>query len=236
MTNQHLVHYQSIRIGQIREWYETNARPQRTEQLDTSVRYLLVWVVFNALYNVADIPNREFKGLDRWTERPQFRGNSEGQNLVNIASLLASDFPQQLFESNQKFIRDLAERVPDVEQPDEVEEIPYFTNDNDPLMFRPRNASGIASLDNRLILESGHTVFEYSSLDADIDADDKLTDPETFIRQLIFVLYQLRNNIAHGGSAAFFKRKMLALRAIDTLDTIVQHLLAKPEILLATED
>jgi hypothetical protein len=96
---------------------------------------------------------------------------------------------------------------------------------------------GIASIDNRLVLDDGTVLFQYQHLDLNLNKDNFPNDCRKLFRQLIFVLYQLRNNIVHGGSAAYFMQKTeLSTGAIRLLDDIVWYILGHPELLEQDEE
>ncbi len=207
------------------------------QEIYSSIRYLLSWTAFNALYNVADIANRKPNKPNQHTGQPRVSRTRERSKLTVIAHRLAvnGNFIQDLYRGNRDFCDQLANRIPQVSQPDTMDEIPYEV-DGEVFVFRSNEIRGVASLDNRVILDGGYKLFEYESLVVKEKKDGTLKDPKIFSRQLIFVLYQIRNNVAHGGSAAFFSRwNKLSEGAIKILDHIVRHLLKNQDILLSNE-
>ena len=85
---------------------------------------------------------------------------------------------------------------------------------------------------NRLFLENGKVLFQYHCLDLDLAQDNLPKDRRNFFLQLLYMLYQLRNNIVHGGSAAFFMQKTdLTVGALRLLDALVQYLFHHSELL-----
>ncbi len=230
--------YQQERITHIRNWYQMWSDLHLDKELDSSVRYLLAWTVFNALYNVADMPNRKPKKPSQSTGQPRVSWTRERSKLKKIAHRLAAngDFIQDLYRRNRDFCDQLASRTPQVSQPDPVDEIPYEV-DGEVFIFHSNEIRGVASLDNRVILDGGYKLFEYETLVIEKRKDGTLIDPKIFIRHMVFVLYQIRNNVAHGGSAAFFLRgNKVSEGAITVLDHIVRHLLKNQDILLSNEE
>ena len=125
-------------------------------------------------------------------------------------------------------------RRPTVQQPKEIESISYSCNDQN-YTFDLEDVKGIASTDNRVILPTGEgIVFQYCLLDLELDDSKNPKDPNRFIEQLIFCLYQIRNNIVHGGSATFgMQKKELASQSNEILEKIIDHLFSYNELLLS---
>ena len=227
MTRRTLAQYQAQRIESVAEWHRRVASPQVTDGQDSSVRYLLLWTTFNALYNLLDMPKRKLRKPDEETGSPRLVHRGERAKLDGVAKLLAQDnvFLAGLLDQHIAFLQDLAQRFPGVSQPDAADDIHYSAKGEE-FCFHLKQARGVASLDNRVILDDGHKVFEYSTLTEPITQKAVLAKPERFMRELVFVLYQIRNNVAHGGSAAFFRRgNKVADGAIAVLSSIVQSLL-----------
>jgi hypothetical protein len=125
----------------------------------------------------------------------------------------------------------LAQRTPQVQQPPNTTAI-QFEHEHQSYTLNFDDLHGIASIDNRIYLENGKVLFQYHHLDLDLTQDNLPKDCRKFFLQLLYMLYQLRNNIVHGGSAAFFMQKTaLSSEAIRLLDTIVWHLIDHPELL-----
>jgi hypothetical protein len=200
-----------------------------------SIRYMALWAVFNALYNIADYPKVKIKNvsIDDGQLIPIIRGRDENTKLCFISRKLSQDrqFVAEIMSYHREFITHLAQRPPDVHQPPNVRSI-QFQHEDQSYVFDLSELYGIASLDNRIFLQNGTVLFQYRHLDLELDEDNSPHDRAKFFRQLIFMLYQLRNNIVHGGSAAFFMMKTeLTISAIGLLESIVQHLFGHTEIL-----
>jgi hypothetical protein len=235
MPDKPLREYQLTRITNIEAWYRRIAAPHVTPGQDSSVRYLLLWTTLNALYNVLDMPKRRLRRPDSTTLRPRLDKRGEDAKLRELARVLAKDvaFASDLLVRHRDFLRRVSRRSPAVTQPDEAEEIHYEV-DGQEYVFTPKRARGIASLDRRVILADGHKVYEYSMLNWPISEDAVIADTERFVREALFVLYQIRNNVAHGGAAAFFKRgDKVSEGAMAILDDFVRYMFENHEILLS---
>ncbi len=194
---------------------------------------MALWAVFNALYNIADIPKVTIKSVmvDDGITKPNIRGRSEDAKLRFISRRFAEDdqFTTELLRDNRGFIKYLSTRTPEVQQPTGTTAIQY-EYEGQRYTCDLANLHGIASIDNRCFLPNGEVLFQYHHLDLDLDANGFPIDRQKFYRQLIFMLYQLRNNIVHGGSATFFMHKTrLSIGAIRLLNSLVQYLFNHPE-------
>jgi hypothetical protein len=201
------------------------------------VRYLLLWTTFNGLYNVAEMPRRKLKKpvAEGGLSQPRVTFIGERTKLRRIANMLSKDtaLVNSLAEDHAQFIRDIERRRPSVRQPDNAREIQYQVG-GEAYVFEPKEARGVASLDNRVVLADGHKIFEFASLSTTRASDGAIADPKQFMRELLLILYQIRNNVAHGGAAAFFKRgNKVSQGAIEALNVIVQYLFDNQRILLA---
>lgn len=229
-----LSNYQHERVSDVRRWYENIYRPL-DGYAPEGIRYMALWAVFNALYNIADFPKVKLKSVssDDGKTKPYIRGCTEDEKLRFISRGLAKDvqFVAAIMRDHNKFIKHLAQRKPEVEQPAGITSI-NFEHDGQSYVLNLSELNGIASIDNRTFLENGAVLFQYYHLDLNLNKDNLPNDRKKFFRQLVFVLYQLRNNIVHGGSTAFFMRKTeLSLGAISLLEDIVRHLLVNLELL-----
>ncbi len=226
--------YQRERVNDVRQWYESIYCPL-DGYAPQSIRYMALWAVFNALYNVADYPKVKLKRVnnDDGMIKPVIRGGSEDDKLRFISRRLAqqNQLIANIFRDHSEFITYLGRRTPEVQQPPHTQSV-QFQHDGDDYSIDLSKLHGIASIDSRVFLNDGTVLFQYHSLELVLDDDHLPRDKQKFFRQLIYVLYQLRNNIVHGGSAAFFMRKTeLSIGAIGLLDDIVRHLFNNPELL-----
>lgn len=229
-----LTDYQRERVNDVRQWYE-NIYCLLDGHAPESIRYMTLWAVFNALYNIADYPKVKLKKVseDEGKPNPNIRGQKEKEKLVFISKSISKDkkLVASIFQNHIEFIKHLAQRRPEVHQPPGVTSI-NFEHNGQNYSLNLSGLYGIASIDNRLFLDDGSVLFQYHHLELNLNKDKLPKDPQKFFKQLIFMLYQLRNNIVHGGSAAFFMQKTeLSSGAISLLDDIVRHLLDHPELL-----
>lgn len=234
MANRELIEYQQERIRHIRSWHHRIGDPENHHNLDTGIQFLLVWTTFNALYNVVDMPNRKPLKPRKANNKPKISWTRETTKMKNIVDVVGRnpDFIRSLYRENRAFCDELSSRRPRVSQPQEIDAIHYEV-EGESYTFHPNEAQGIASLDNRVILEDGSKLFEYSSLNIAKDERGRLTDPRDFLWRLILILYQIRNNIAHGGSAAFFARGNKVSRdSVQVLHRIVNYLLHNHDMLI----
>lgn len=226
--------YQRERIEDVRSWYAHVYRPLDGHASE-SIKYMALWAVFNALYNIADYPKVALKSVSSndGKIKPYIRGRDDDKKLRFIARKLAQDtqYITSVLRDHIEFITHLANRVPEVQQPTNTTTI-QFEHEHQSYMLNLSDLHGIASIDNRVFLEDGKVLFQYHHLDLDLSRENLPKDRRKFFLQLLYMLYQLRNNIVHGGSAAYFMQKTyLSIGAISLLDTIVQHLFEHPELL-----
>ena len=229
-----LLQYQLERIGAVRSWYDDVYRPLDGHAPE-SIRYMALWAVLNALYNIADYPNVKLRRVnnDNGIIKPYIRGRGEEDKLRFIARQLAQDdqFSAAIVHHHLDFIVHLAQRTPEVQQPPNTRVV-EFVFDGNSFLLDLSQLHGLASLDNRVFLDNQTVLFQYHHLELDLDGNNLPRDRNKFFRQLIFMLYQLRNNIVHGGSAAFFMKKtQLSVGAIRLLNDIVHQLLDHPSLL-----
>lgn len=229
-----LSNYQLERVADVRRWYEDIHRPLDGHAPE-SVRYMTLWAVFNALYNIADYPKVELKSVssDDGKTKPYIHGRNDDKKLRFISRSISKDISlvTTIMQDHFEFINLLTQRKPEVHQPSGVTSID-FEHDGQSYTLDLTDLHGIASIDNRLFLKNGSVLFQYHHIELNLNKDNLPKDRQKFFRQLLYILYQLRNNIVHGGSAAFFMRKtQLSIGAIRLLDDIVRHLLDHPELL-----
>ena len=226
--------YQRERVNDVRQWYENIYCPL-DGYAPESVRYMTLWAVFNALYNIADYPKVELRSVsvDDGKTKPYIRGRDDDKKLRFISRSISKDteLVTSIFHNHFEFINHLAQRRPEVHQPSGVTSI-IFEHSGQSYTLNLSDLYGIASIDNCLFLEDGSVLFQYHHLELNLNKDNLPKDPQKFFRQLMFTLYQLRNNIVHGGSAAFFMQKTeLSVGAMRLLDQIFRHILDHPELL-----
>lgn len=226
--------YQTQRLLDVRSWYEEIYRPL-DGHAPVSVQYMALWALFNALYNIADYPKMKLRSVS--TEdghvKPYIRGRKEDKKIRFVARQLSqdADFVTSLMKNNQRFIRYLAERTPEIEQPSETEKV-QFEFEKNAYTIDLTELHGLGSLDNRIILDNGEVLFQYHSLDLDLDENGVPKNLQKFLIQLLYMLYQLRNNIVHGGAAAFFLHKTeLTIGAMQILQSICEHLFGNQDFL-----
>lgn len=229
-----LSNYQLERVTDVRRWYEDVHRPLDGHASE-SVRYMTLWAVFNALYNIADYPKVELRSVsvDDGKTKPYIRGRDDDKKLRFISRSISKDMElvTSIFRNHFEFINHLAQRRPEVHQPSGIASI-NFEHNGQSYALDLSDLHGIASIDNRLFLESGSVLFQYHHLELILNKNNLPKDRQKFFRQLIFILYQLRNNIVHGGSAAFFMQKTeLSIGAMRLLDEIVRYLMEHPKLL-----
>lgn len=226
--------YQLQRVHDISKWYENVFRPLDGHAPE-SIRYMALWAVFNALYNIADYPKVVLRGVlvDDGKVKPYIRGRDEDKKLRFISRCFIKDdpFTASLVRDNREFITYLSQRRPEVQQPEGMASI-QFEHAGKCYKLDLSNLHGIASLDNRLFLKNREVLYQYHHLDLEFCSEGLPKDRQKFYRQLLYMLYQLRNNIVHGGSASFFMHKTkLTGGAIKLLDTLVQYLFRHTELL-----
>jgi len=226
--------YQHQRVQDVQHWYE-DVYCALDGHVPESIRYMALWAVFNALYNIADYPKVTLKTVssDEGKIRPYIRGRDDDKKLRFIARKLSQDsrFVESVFQNHSEFITYLSQRTPEVQQPPDTKTI-QFEHNYQKYTINLSDLHGIASIDNRFFLPDGKVLFQYHYIDLDLSQDNLPKDARKFFLQLLNMLYQLRNNIVHGGSAAYIMQKVdLSTRAISLLDDIILYLFAHPELL-----
>jgi hypothetical protein len=232
--------YQRRRVDAIRAWFQDHDHEANTPM----VRYIVLWSVFNALYNTADIPNNhlpnrrtgKYKFLkSRGHLIPKICVNSEYQRINSISDRLAErdDFLDCL-EKYKEEILSLTDHRPRVDQPDNVDPNKIF-----PITYKEDGhwvegefsfdtIRGIASLDRRTYVSEDLLFYQFAPLDNPWEENGEISNKELFVEQILFALYQIRNNIVHGGSAAFMiSDKPLVGSALPILKEIVDYLLGE---------
>jgi len=223
---------QSKRLENIREWYVDNY--VETPYLPSVIKYMVLWAVLNALYNLAYLPARSISKVSEVDgyRIPLISTGAESEILKKFARKLSEHdglISQLMCEDILGYLQEFAHRRPDVYQPNqkiccEVKNKPYtFTVDE----FR-----GIASIDRRVYRDDGSVLYQYSPFDLKLDEAGRPQDRTKFMRQLVRFLYQLRNNIVHGGSAFVSTKKMIATQALPVLETIVDYVFAHDELVI----
>lgn len=226
--------YQNQRVEDVRLWYR-DVYCQLGDDVPVSIRYMTLWAIFNALYNIADYPKVALKSVSVIDGKiiPKIFGRKEGKKLSSISKCFANneEFTTILVENHKNFIKHLSLRTPQVQQPENTTSIRFECEGHD-YTIDLTHLHGIASLDNRVILNNGEVLFQYYFLDFRYEQNILPIEPQKFYKQLVFMLYQLRNNIVHGGSAAFFMdKKELSEGAIGILDSLIQYLFSHPDSL-----
>jgi Apea-like HEPN len=231
--------FQLERVQNICEWYQEHYKhPQNNDPI---IKYIILWSVFNALYNTSDLPNNhlpeKINGRYRFYDRdgyklPAIIVNGDSDRVKKIAKKLADlDTFTALFDQPKlrRRIRIFVDRIPTVTQDERIDvnrAMPIAFKKNKQLIeeeFVPASIRGVASLDNRLFLTDGYKFFVYASIDKPSYKDGKLIDKEKTTKQLLNVLYQLRNNVVHGGTAASIKKEII-LDALPILQAIVEFI------------
>lgn len=229
--NENITKYQQTRTQDIHEWYKE--KYHRSIITDDQIKYIVLWAVFNALYNVLDYPKREVRGVDG--NVPRIWGSRESEKLKRIAKIIAKEemLINMIIGNHLDSLQRLSGRHPTVHQPNQVEVLEYEYQ-NQHYTFDTRLVKGIASTDNRIILPDYEgIIFQYQLLILDLDRDRFPNYPDEFIEQLVFYLYQIRNNIVHGGTATFsMDKKSLADDGMRILDEIIVYLFEHQELLL----
>jgi hypothetical protein len=153
--------YQRWRTDAIRAWRDKNDQ----EALNPLIRYIVLWAVFNALYNTADLPKNELaqnqEGKPIFQKRrgyliPKIIVRKEHERIESISERLAEkdDFLDLLKDHRDKILSLSNHRPPVVQQDDfdPTQDIPvtYWGGrqwlDGE---FSFDSIKGIASLDRR---------------------------------------------------------------------------------------
>ena len=228
LQKQQIRQYQLERIEAIRCWFHE----YYIDGLDPMISYIILWAVFNALYNTIDLPNNVIRGA--YTEEippnPYIKGSGERQKIDALSQKISTDeaFIRTLMERHSFHIHELSTHIPSVTQPNKIRELKFTPDNNDDheYVFNLNEVRGVASLDNRKFLEDGSVLFQYRRLNLDLDDNHYPRNPCNFLKQLSLVLYQIRNNIVHGGTAAYnMKEKPLLVFALPILEEIVRYLI-----------
>jgi len=217
--------FQLDRVQRIQEWNQEHYKHSRIE--DPLIRYIVLWSVFNALYNTFDLPSN--RPPDMVNGRYKFR-NKFGYRIPNIGTTGDTDRVKKIAKElasldgfftmlNQKEIKHhiqvFIDRIPTIAQDEGIDvnrAIPINYYESGQWIeeeFVPAEIRGIASLDRRLFLTDGYKFFEYSSIDNPWDVNGKPIDILLSTQQLLSVLYQLRNNTVHGGSTAYHTKEII---------------------------
>lgn len=236
---EHWQKFQFDRVSKIHEWYQQYY--ENAPLSDPLIQYIVLWSVFNALYNTYDLPNNKLeekiRGRYKFRNRlghmlPIIKVSKDSDRVSKFGSILASSdtFATLLNEDELKrHIGNLVERIPSVIQDEEVDvnqAIPIILQNDKNVWaieadFTPASIQGIASLDHRLFLTDGYIFFEYAAIDNPWNDDGQFINVEKTTMQLLNGLYQLRNNIVHGGSAAYSNKEII-YEAVPILDAIVK--------------
>lgn len=139
---------------------------------------------------------------------------------------------QTLIGKNYEVLKELANHCPTVGQPDGTIELTYEVIGKK-CRLDTSKLRGVASLDRRLVREDGSVLFMYAPFHLNRNDVETTAGRERLIKELVFVLYQIRNNIVHGGSASFFMMEApLAAGTLQILEDLVEYLFERPNILL----
>ena len=231
--------YQRNRIESIRCWLQE----QVLDGTSPMICYIIYWAVFNALYNTVDLPYNHLPNRRnnryRFTQRrghilPIICVNSDSKRITLIAKRLADDdnFIKRV-EQHRDAIIELSDHEPPVGQANHLNrddniEITYEEGTSNWINgeFSIRSIRGIASLDRRLFLKNDLIIYQYAPLDNQWNDAAQIENRDLFVEQLLFVMYQIRNNIVHGGSATFrISKKPLVNLAFPILEDIVEYFL-----------
>jgi hypothetical protein len=84
--------HQLERVTDVRRWYEDIHR-LLDGHAPESVRYMTLWAVFNALYNIADYPKVELRSVsvDDGKTKPYIRGRDDDKKLRFISRSISKD-------------------------------------------------------------------------------------------------------------------------------------------------
>jgi hypothetical protein len=219
--------FQLERVQNIHEWYKEHYLHMQIH--DPIIKYIILWSVFNALYNTSDLPNNHLpekvNGRYRFLcklghKTPKINISRDFERIKKIAEkLVGLGAFTKLFthQDVKRHISTFVNRIPSVAQDEGIDEyraIPIILQDEKEKWtveseFILASIRGVASLDYRLFLADGYKFFEYSSIDNPWDAHGKQKDILLTTQQLLSVLYQLRNNTVHGGSTAHHKKDII---------------------------
>jgi hypothetical protein len=221
---------QQERLESIHDWHRRNYVRPREIPIPPVVRYMTLWAVFNALYNVAFLPKRRVRSVSS-NGIPYIRYKGDKSKIKEFSRHISeqSDLVKALVEQHYETLRGFSNRRPRIDQPH-----PEITVqvDGEERVFKIEDFRGIASIDNRYYLEDGSILYQYTFLDFDLNDNGEPNDSEKFMQQLLLFLYQLRNNIVHGGAAFVETKKLVANQAIPVLETVVNHVLDHEEVIM----
>jgi hypothetical protein len=219
---------QQRRLENIREWHLQNYVD--AGGVPRVVRYIAFWAVFNALYNVAYLPKRRVKSV-RKNGIPYIRYKDDKSMIDEFSKHPSgqSELVKELIEEHLESLQEFSSRRPNVDQPH-----PEITVEveGEERVFKTEDFRGIASIDHRYYLENGSILYEYTYFDLDLNERGEPNDSDKFMQQLLLFLYQLRNNIVHGGSASIETQELITNKAIPVLETIVKYVLTHEEVIV----
>jgi hypothetical protein len=234
--------FQQDKVNKIHAWYVEHYEHAYVD--DPLIKYIVLWSVFNALYNVYDVPNNKLpekmQGRYKFKKRfgymvPIIIVARDSDRIKKFAKKLASleslvDIVHHDNMRNQ--INAFVNRIPAVAQregADLTEQVPivYKNEDGEWVedLFSPTAIHGVASLDHRLFLANGYKFFEYAAIQSPWNEKGDLIDLDITAKQLLNVLYQLRNNVVHGGVVSD-KRKSIISDALPILQKFVEFVFA----------
>jgi len=217
---------QQERLANIRQWYQD----YYVEDVPRTIRYMVLWAVFNALYNLAYLPKRKVTGIHEEDGHriPNIWCMGEKEILKKFAVHLSRQdglLTQLLQGDTRRSLEEFSSRMPNISQPTEEIDIEV-----DGEIISVDEFQGIASIDRRFYRDDGSVIYQYAPFDFDLNENDQPVDKVRMMRQLILFLYQLRNNIVHGGSAFISTRKLITEQALPVLKTIVDYILDHEEL------
>ena len=218
---------QRNRIDNVRKW---RARYfHKAQEASPVLGYMVLWAVFNALYNVAYLPERKVQSIRERDGHPipRMKYQRESKLLKDFSGCLSEEvglINDLLAPHLRKALEAFSSRRPDICQP--ANRVTVAGQEYD--LCAP---IGIASIDRRVYREDGSVIYQYAPFDLELTEDGKLCDRRKFFRQLVFFLYQLRNNIVHGGAAFISVEKEIAGQALPVLQAIVDYVLKHEEVI-----
>jgi hypothetical protein len=221
---------QRERLKSIDYWYHDNYQAD----ISPVIQYMVLWAVFNALYNLAYLPKRRVTNIrEEYGHRiPTIWYTKEKEILRKFAIHLSKQdelVSGSLMDDNLQYLTEFSRRIPNVDQP--AERITVEIKD-EKHAFEVAEFRGIASIDKRFYQDDGSIIYQYAPFDLDLDEDGAPIDRKKLLKQLIFFLYQLRNNIVHGGSASIQTKELIAKQAQPVLETIVDYIFAHEELVI----
>jgi hypothetical protein len=245
MSDAWIMEYKRQRLDNIKLWHDFVycTLPKETHM---AAKYVLLWAVFNAIYNVASsqfetitVDALRFRQGDDGFRLPRRHYVSERDALKSIAcrmTLHAREEVEQIVAKHVETLKHFSQRKPQVRQPEgiDLESEILGTVNGHRYSVRLSDIRGIASLDRRVFLDDGRVLFEYSSLVLELDDNNRPVDFERLMSQLVLYLYQIRNNVVHGGSACSYEvEPELARKGLFILTDLVKLAFDNPNIILA---